>query len=127
MAQRTLSLNGEAIISLSVGSCFSEILVVYLISHPAKAPVRPAPPPPLNIAKVNTSHVQHAVPASSRYSGYFLCLYIASRQKTSNFLFGHRTCKFLRTLLSAKCICFAAYSFISFVYNFFQATITLKL
>ncbi|KAK4008182.1 hypothetical protein OUZ56_013334 [Daphnia magna] len=40
MAQRTLSLN-------------------------VKAPVRPAPPPPLNIAKVNTSHVQHAVPVSS--------------------------------------------------------------
>ncbi|KAI9554035.1 hypothetical protein GHT06_019307 [Daphnia sinensis] len=35
------------------------------LSFNVKAPVRPAPPPPLNIAKVNTSHVQHAAPGSS--------------------------------------------------------------
>ncbi|XP_046649998.1 uncharacterized protein B0303.7-like isoform X2 [Daphnia pulicaria] len=36
-----------------------------LSSNAVKAPVRPAPPPPSNIAKVNTFHVQHAAAASS--------------------------------------------------------------
>nr|CAH0107208.1 unnamed protein product [Daphnia galeata] len=37
-----------------------------LSSNAVKAPVRPAPPPPSNIAKVNTFHVQHASATSSR-------------------------------------------------------------
>ncbi|EFX80409.1 hypothetical protein DAPPUDRAFT_304111 [Daphnia pulex] len=36
-----------------------------LSSNAVKAPVRPAPPPPSNIAKVNTFHVQHAAAAPS--------------------------------------------------------------
>lgn len=96
---------------------FSKILVD-LIFNPVKAPVRPAPPPPLNIAKVNTSHVQHAVPVSSRYSRYFLCFYIAWRQKSSYFLFVLVICSVTEDLTAlAKCAYLTPFSYMSYIFK----------